>query len=114
LGLPLSEQVLGGQIAVSGWLELGLKLALVLLLVYLAAFLLQRGTLSGFFSRWQPHTSSSDTIKTLAIHPLTPGVSLYLVEVEKRRLLLSISAQTSAQLLLDLGLSSEEEAMLNP
>lgn len=109
--MPLSEQVVSGQIQATGWLELLLKLALVLLLVYIAAFLLQKGSLAGVLSRWRPISEGSGAIRTLAVHPLTPQVSLYLVEIEERKLLLSVSAQAQPQLLLDFGKREEE---LNP
>lgn len=108
--MPLSEQVVSGQIQATGWLELLLKLALVLFLVYVAAFLLQKGSLAALLSRWRHIPESSDAMRTLAVHPLTPQVSLYLVEIEKRKLLLSVSAQAQAQLLLDFGKGEEEIA----
>lgn len=107
--MPLSEQVVSGQIQATGWLELLLKLALVLLLVYVAAFLLQKGALAAWLARWQKiPEGAAGSMRTLAVHPLTPQVSLYLVEIEKRKLLLSVSAQAQAQLLLDFGKNEEE------
>lgn len=106
--MPLSEQVVSGQIQATGWLELLLKLALVLVLIYVAGLLLQKGSFTPFLSRWRQLPAESDKIKTLAVHPLTPQVSLYLIEVERRKLLLSVSPQTQPQLLLDLS-SPEEE-----
>lgn len=108
--MPLSDQVVSGQIQATGWLELLLKLALVLLLVYVAAFLLQKGSLAALLSRWRQIPENADVMRTLAVHPLTPQVSLYLVEIEKRKLLLSVSAQAQAQLLLDFGKGEEEIA----
>ncbi len=104
--MSLPDQVLSGQIAAAGWLELVLKLALVVILVYISAWLLKKrpSLVPGHWS-----SASSDLLmRTLAVHPLTPGVSLHLVEVEKRRLLLSVSAQHPAQLLLDLGTCEAE------
>lgn len=103
--MPLSDQVLSGQITANGWLELVLKLVLVLLLIYVAVWLLQKRLFPFQISGALP--VASPLIRTLAIHPLSPGVSLYLVEVEKRRLLLSVSAQHPAQLVLDLSATSE-------
>lgn len=105
--MPLSEQVVSGQIQATGWLELLLKLALVLALVYIAALLLQKGTLLPLFSRWRQLSDKPEGMRTVSVHPLTPQVSLYLVEIEKRKLLLSVSNQGPAQLLLDLGKSEE-------
>ncbi|PIQ28604.1 hypothetical protein COW36_12470 [bacterium (Candidatus Blackallbacteria) CG17_big_fil_post_rev_8_21_14_2_50_48_46] len=106
--MPLSEQVLSGQVNSAGWLELILKLALVVLLIYATAFLLQKRNLRfPFGAQALPGVPPSE-IRTVAVHPLTSGVSLYLVEVENRRLLLSVSAQSSAQLLLDLGGETDE------
>ena len=109
--MSFPDQVLSGQLTAAGWMELALKLCLVIFLIYVSAWLLKKRSihLPGL-SRWT--TAPSDLLMhTLAVHPLTPGVSLYLVEVEKRRLLLSVSAQQPAQLLLDLG-HHESESVL--
>lgn len=104
-----SEQVLSGQLTAGGWLELVLKLVLVLLLIYLAAWLFQKRVFPFSLRFTATLPVSSPLIRTVAIHPLSPGISLYLVEVQKRRLLLSVSAQHSTQLLLDLGISADSE-----
>lgn len=100
-----AEQLAQGQLTFGIVLEVMLKLGFVLLLIYFSFYLLRRAAQQdGQGPLWQRLRGLSagpqaEAIQTLAIKPLGRQTTLYLVEVDARRLLVAVQPQQPAQLL---------------
>lgn len=102
-----AEQLAQGQLTLGIMLEVMLKLGFVLLLIYFSFYLLRRAAQQdGQGPLWQRlrglsvgSVSQAEAIETLAIKPLGRQATLYLVEVDARRLLLAVQPQQPVQLL---------------
>lgn len=81
-----------------------LKLGFVLLLIYFSFYLLRRLALQADQGTlWQGlkglQSQHSDTIQTVAVQPLGRQATLYVLEVDSRRLLVAVQPQQPVQLL---------------
>jgi flagellar biogenesis protein FliO len=100
------EQLASGTLSPVLVLDVFLKLGIVLLLLLISLRLLRRYSQqasvlpgSGLQSRLgqflehilSPSPQLEQPIRTLSVHPLSRNVTLYLVEVESRKLLLAVS-----------------------
>ncbi|MBF2055169.1 MAG: flagellar biosynthetic protein FliO [Candidatus Sericytochromatia bacterium] len=100
-----AEQLAQGQLTFGIVLEVMLKLGFVLLLIYFSFYLLRRAARQeGQGPLWQRLRGLSalpqaDRIETLAIKPLGRQTTLYLLEVDTRRLLVAVQPQQPLQLL---------------
>ncbi|HEY9839513.1 MAG TPA: flagellar biosynthetic protein FliO, partial [Candidatus Obscuribacterales bacterium] len=102
-----AEQHASDIVSLSLVLDVFLKLGIVLLLIYLSLRLLRRygqqapvlpgkgleGKLGKWLTPWLVQPPDGMAVRTLQVHPLNRQVTLYLLEVEARRLLLSVSGQ---------------------
>lgn len=103
-----AEQLASGTLSLALVLDVFLKLGIVLILIYVSLRLLRRyaqqapvAQAPNWLSQMLGGLSQSapdQPLRTLQIHPLNRQVSLYLIEVDSRRLLLSVS-QSDVKLL---------------
>jgi len=94
--LTSAEQLAQGQLSFSLLLELALKLGLVIVLIYFSFYLLKRYSQHTGTLPWAKSLAKSGTdqsIQTLCVHPLGHQATLYLLEVDAQRLLVSVSPQ---------------------
>lgn len=102
-----AEQLAQGQLTLGIMLEVMLKLGFVLLLIYFSFYLLRRAAQQdGPGPLWQrlrglsaSGASQAEAIETLAVKPLGRQTTLYLLEVDTRRLLVAVHPQQPVQLL---------------
>lgn len=109
-----AEQLASGTLSPALVLDVFLKLGIVLILIYVSLRLLRRygqqapvvqgvGKAPVWLTSLLGGLSPPDSdvpLRTLQIHPLNRQVTLYLLEVDSRRLLLSVTP-TQVQLLKD-------------
>lgn len=101
-----AEQLASGSLSFALVADVFLKLGIVLILIYLSLRLLRQYArqapvlppgygLPGRLSQWlQRETVPLPTaVRTLQVHPLNRQVTLYLIECEDQRLLMSVSGQ---------------------
>lgn len=91
-----AEQLASGILTPALVLEVFLKLGIVLILVYLSLRLLRQYSQQNPAANWLQAFKSVDTVKslrTLQVHPLNRQVTLYLIECEGRKILLSANGQ---------------------
>lgn len=96
-----AEQIANGQFSSSLLIGLSLKLGLVLALIYLSLYLLKRFGLEKKLSLplLRQGQSFDQSIKIKAIQALNRQNSLYLIEVNDRQMLLSVSLSGEPKLL---------------
>ena len=105
-----AEQIASGQFSSSLLIGLGLKLGFVLALIYLSLYLLKRYGLERKLSLpllRQGQNFSEQTIEVKAVQALNRQSSLYLIEVNHREILLSVTLTGETQILTEWPSSQE-------